>query len=175
MTEWTGSFRDSREINPLGTNPENSLTGVIYTVNAWRNDVLIIPGRYSKLRFWRDTEVADLSIEDKYIVKKPGILGHEIDEDIDNGFRPAGLFHMSSTTVQNVLMIQDYGANYDTGTAHHHLTMYKSKSGSLVFGAGTCQWSWGLDEHHDHDRPHLSNENNIRVDTDPMGTGLNIE
>src|SRR5205807_9145749 len=31
------------------------------------------------------------------------------------------------------------------GTASHHLTMYKAPSGALVFGAGTVQWAWGLD------------------------------
>ena len=29
--------------------------------------------------------------------------------------------------------------------ATHNLTMYKATSGALVFGAGTVQWSWGLD------------------------------
>src|SRR6202012_95469 len=36
------------------------------------------------------------------------------------------------------------GANPgDTET--HHLTLYRAGSGALVFGAGTVQWSWGLD------------------------------
>ena len=108
-------------------------------------------------------------------MQKPGIVGHEFDEDFDNGFRPPGLFKLSQTKVQNVQIIQDWGANFDSGTATHTLTIYKSISGSLVFGAGTCQWSWGLDTHHDHDRPHLSNENNIRVDIDQAGTDLNLE
>ena len=30
-------------------------------------------------------------------------------------------------------------------TETHHLTLYKTPSGALVFGAGTVQWSWGLD------------------------------
>ena len=28
---WTGTFRDSKEFNPEGANPENSLTGTIFT------------------------------------------------------------------------------------------------------------------------------------------------
>ena len=99
---------------------------------------MIVPGSFSKLRFWRDTEISKLDIHDQYIVKKPGILGHELDEDFDNGFRPPGLFRMSRTKVSNVVIIQDWGANFDSGTATHALTIYKSKSGSLVFGAGTC-------------------------------------
>jgi hypothetical protein len=30
--EWTGVWRDGRQINPLGPQPENSLTGQVYTV-----------------------------------------------------------------------------------------------------------------------------------------------
>ena len=29
--------------------------------------------------------------------------------------------------------------------------MYKHSSGAIVFGAGTVQWVWGLDTHHDTD------------------------
>ena len=45
--------------------------------------------------------------------------------------------------------IQDYGSNYGPGTATHSLTEYRASSGALVFGAGTVQWSWGLDGNHD--------------------------
>ena len=31
-------------------------------------------------------------------------------------------------------------------TATHHLTLYRAPSGALVFGAGTVQWSFGLDQ-----------------------------
>jgi hypothetical protein len=30
----------------------------------------------------------------------------------------------------------------------HKLSLYRHSSGALVFGAGTCQWSWGLDGEH---------------------------
>src|SRR6185312_3313307 len=35
----------------------------------------------------------------------------------------------------------------ETGT--HTLTLYRHPGGALVFGAGTVQWSWGLDGSHD--------------------------
>ena len=89
--EWTGTFQDSRKINPLGSNPQNSLTGSMWTVNAWRNDILEIPKFYGDLRFWRDTEVEKLKEGEVHLVNKPGILGHEWNEDIDNGHRPPGL------------------------------------------------------------------------------------
>ena len=105
---------------------------------------------YVLVRFWRNTRIANLTSADKAIVVPVvGLLGHEWDTDVQNGFRPAGLVHMSSTSMDNVQYIQDEGSTYDTGSATHHLTMHKRSSGSIVFGAGTCQWSWGLDGHHD--------------------------
>ena len=81
-------------------------------------------------------------------------LGYEWDEDIDNGARPAGLIHMSSTIVNDVQILEDYGSTYGTGNANHHLTFYRhdnpgSIPDSLVFATGTVQWPWGLDDNHD--------------------------
>ncbi len=168
---WTGTWRDSRPFNPEGPQPENALTGTIFTVNAWRNDPLIVPAEYARLRFWRDTRVADLKPGERAVLPK-GLLGHEWDEDIDNGFRPAGLFRLSETTIDNVPYVQDCGSVFDSGTATHHLTMYRHASGALVFGAGTVQWAWGLDEHHDTETgvpPERVNENTTRVGVDPNG------
>ena len=117
-------------------------------VNAWRNDPLHVPGRYASLRFWRHTSIASLGAVDEVILPR-GLLGHEWDEDLLNGHRPAGLMHLSHTVIDDVQYMIDEGATYDTGTATHHLTLYRHRSGALVFGAGTCQWSWGLDGHHD--------------------------
>jgi hypothetical protein len=78
-----------------------------------------------------------------------GILGYEFDEDLDNGFRPAGLAQLSSTTATVDEKVRDYGNTYGAGTATHSLTLYRHASGALVFGAGTIQWSWGLDNNHD--------------------------
>jgi len=147
--EWTGTWRDGRAINPLGPQPENELTGTIYTVNAWRNDPLHVPIEYSRLRFWRNTSIATLQGSSARAILVQGILGHEWDEDIDNGHRPPGLIRLSETAIDNVQRIYDEGSTYDTGTGTHHLTLYRHQSGALVFGAGTCQWSWGLDGHHD--------------------------
>jgi hypothetical protein len=145
---WTGTWRDARPYNPEGPRPENALTGTIFTVNAWRNDPLIVPAEFGKLRFWRNTSVAKLPPGGQAVMGS-GILGHEWNEDLDNGFRPAGLIRMSRTTVNNVWYIQDHGTIYDSGTATHTLTLYRAKSGALVFSAGTVQWAWGLDPMHD--------------------------
>lgn len=169
-TEWTGTFRDSRPINPLGANPENAVTGTIFTLNAWRNDPLIVPFEYSKLRQWRDTSVAALRPGQHAILHR-GILGHEMDEDLDNGFRPAGLIRLSETNIDNVMYIQDFGSTFDSGSGVHHLVMYKAPSGAIVFGAGTVQWGWALDGFHDseHQLPaNFVNHLNTRVGTDVL-------
>lgn len=80
-----------------------------------------------------------------------GTLGNEWDQTPDNGFRPDGQFQLSSTTVSGVKVLKDYGSKYAIGTATHHLSLYRARSGALVFGAGTIQWSWGLDATHEFD------------------------
>jgi hypothetical protein len=98
-----------------------------------------------------------------------GLIGHEFDEDVDNGVRPAGLMRLSKTTIDNVVYLQDHSKVFDTGSATHTLTLYRAKSGALVFGAGTCQWSWGLDPHHDSPAgvpPHVANPYVTRVGRD---------
>jgi hypothetical protein len=174
---WTGTWRDSRPFNPEGAQPENALTGTIFTVNAWRNDPLIVPAEYAALRFWRNTAVVELKPGERAVLLK-GLLGHEWDEDLDNGFRPPGLFRLSETTIDNVPYIQDHGTVYDSGTATHHLTLYRHKSGALVFGAGTVQWAWGLDAHHDTETgvpPERVNDNSTRVGVDPNAPDRNIQ
>jgi Domain of unknown function (DUF4082)/Fibronectin type III domain/Bacterial Ig domain len=144
-TTWTGAWRDPRFSPPAdGGKPENSLSGQDFTVNSGTAD-MTVPSQYSKLRLWRNTAVATLKTGTSLtLAPNSGTLGYEWDEDQDNGFRPAGEFDLSSTTVNNVQIFNDYGTNPTTGTATHHLTLYRAPSGALVFGAGTVQWSWGL-------------------------------
>ncbi|CAK9055287.1 Uncharacterized protein SCF082_LOCUS29919 [Durusdinium trenchii] len=129
---WTGTFRDSKEFNPEGADPENALTGTIFTVNAWRHDALEVPGVYAQLRVWRHTPVATLKPTQRAVLLK-GLLGHEWDEDVDNGVRPKGLIRLSETKVDNVQAIVDHGACFDSGSATHHLTLQlvSARSGGL--------------------------------------------
>ena len=168
---WTGTWRDASPANPEGPQPENALTGTIFTVNANRQDPLIVPAKYGKLRFWRNTKVAELQ-EGEQVALANGLLGHEWDEDLDNGFRPAGLIRMSETTIDGVRYPMDWGSVYDSGTATHALTLYRALSGALVFGCGCVQYSWGLDEFHDHPtsvRGRSLNPYSHRVGVDPYG------
>ena len=143
---WTGSWRDPRFSPPAnGGKPENALTGQDFLVNAGTADITV-PSQYSKLRLWRGTAASTLkSGQSLTLAPGAGTLGFEWDEDVDNGFRPAGEFDLSSTTVGGLQTFNDYGSRLSEGTtATHHLTLYKAPSGALVFGAGTVQWAWGL-------------------------------
>jgi hypothetical protein len=175
--EWTGQFRDHRSMNPEGPWPENALTGTLFTVNAWRNDPLIADAQFSGLRFWRNTEVAKLEPGERFISIK-GILGHEWDSDIDNGFRPPGLFQLSSATIDNTNYCVHPGRGCEPGTATHNAVMYRHENGALVFGSGTLQWSWGLDANHDSETgvpPERQNGSDTRVGIDPNGPDRNIQ
>ena len=149
---WTGTWRDGR-FSSDGGYPENALTGQIFTVNRGpggdTGTPFTVDDSFSDLSFWRDTRVADLQPGEIATVGDY-VLGYEWDEDLDNGFRPAGLFQLSSTTQQVPQKIDEYGTRNTTeGTATHSLTLYRAQSGALVFGAGTINWGWGLDGTHD--------------------------
>jgi methionine-rich copper-binding protein CopC len=149
---WTGTWMDPRFSPPAdGGRPQNQLTGTLFTVNRGPNDTgtsFTVPYSDSQMRFWRNTSVAAL---------QPGQsatlgdfeLGYEWDEDVDNGFRPAGLIDMSSTTESVTQKFTDYGNTTAPGTATHSLTLYRAASGALAFGAGMVQYDWGLDGNHD--------------------------
>lgn len=148
---WTGRWADTNFSPPSdGGRPQNALSGTMFGVDGvYNKDPMTVPAQYGNLRFWRNTSVATLA-PGQVANFAAGTLGFEWDMDIDNGFRPAGLFDMSSTSVTKTYNSIYYeGTGYTSGTAVHSLTMYKAPSGALVFGAGTVQWSWGLDNHHD--------------------------
>src|SRR5258705_12758321 len=145
---WTGTWRDARFSPPGdGGRPENALTGQLYTVDRG-SAAISVPGTFAGLRFWRNTAVAQLAPNQSLTLARD-TLGYEWDEDVDNGSRPAGSIQMSSTTVAVPEHLVNAGTMYVPGTAMHHLSLYRHASGSLVFGAGTVQWIWGLDTHHD--------------------------
>ena len=104
-----------------------------------RQDALLAQHRAS--RRWPPAPVATLPT---------GTLGYEWDEDVDNGVparRPDPA--VVDTTVSGVAAAAGLRLDVRPGTATHALTLYRHASGALVFGAGTVQWSWGLDGNHD--------------------------
>ena len=149
---WTGTWRDTRSFNPEGSKPENGLTGTIFMVNSGTTAIKV-PEAEGKMRLWRNTSVA-AQAPGQVATLAADTLGYEWDEELDNGARPAGLIRLSSTTLNNAEVLQDNGSSYASGTATHNLTLYKHDNpgntpDALVFGAGTVQWSWGLDGDHD--------------------------
>ena len=140
---------------------------------------LEIPAAQGKLRFWRHiNQVNNMSAGQVAVISGcidvpfrtlngpsdpnnpvPGALvGYEWDEDLDNGFRPPGLMQLSTTTRTlqgSPRMIVDHGVTPRPGISTHHMTLYRhtvhppDRRPSLVFGAGTINWPWGLDPNRD--------------------------
>ena len=141
----TAAWEDPRFGAPAdGGKPQNALTGQLYRVDGPTTYPLQVPAADGKMRFWRDTSVATLA-PGTTATLADDTLGFEWDEDVDNGYRPAGLFDLSTTTEQTTSLADlNFSTKEESGTATHHLTLYRAPSGALVFGAGTVQWSWGL-------------------------------
>src|SRR5258707_1222827 len=148
---WTGLWRDARFSPPAdGGHPENALSGVMSQVSAPQNNAITVPQDDGRMRFWRNTSIATLG-PGQVATLPQSTLGYESDEDVDNGFRPAGLIRLSTTTVavsQYLYFSPTSGYYFSNGTETHHLTLYRARSGALVFGAGTILWSWGVDSDH---------------------------
>jgi hypothetical protein len=129
---WTGLWRDGCAFPAAdGCSPENALSGQI----SWGlgEAGLQVPDSFSAHRFWRNTSVATLGAGQTATLGAR-ILGYEFDYEQYPASNPAGRVTLSGTTV---------GGNL------HRLSLYRAPSGALVFGAGTVQWSWGLDDTHD--------------------------
>jgi Domain of unknown function (DUF4082)/Fibronectin type III domain/Bacterial Ig domain len=142
----TSTWQDPRFKAGGAGNPPNALSGQQFLVNSGTADIKV-PGTFAPLRFWKNTAVAKLTPTQTLTLSPgTGTLGYEWDVDQDNGFRPAGRISLSSTTVNGVEVFNDYGTHVEEkGIATHSLSLYRAPSGALVFGAGTVQWSWGLD------------------------------
>lgn len=131
-TEWTGLWREGCAYPSGGAcKPENALTGQI----SWSDvsGAITVPGTYRSLRFWRNTSVASQGANQTTTFPS-GTLGYEWNYDQYPASMPNGRIILSSTTVNGLT---------------HKLSLYRHSSGALVFGAGTVQWSWGLDNIHD--------------------------
>ena len=133
-TVWTGLWRDGCSYPQAdGCRPENALSGQISWVDS--TGAIQVPAADGKLRLWRNTSVANLAAGETATLAA-GTLGYEWDAELAE-YRdsyPGGRVWLSTTNLSN---------------RTHHLSLYRHASGSLVFGAGTVQWSWGLDGTHD--------------------------
>jgi len=148
-SQWTGTWRDPRFApqSAGGGLPENALTGTMYMVNSV-DLPLTVSAAEGKNRLWRNTSLTSLASGTRAQLA-PHTVGYESNEDLDNGFRPAGLIRLSTTSGNVPEYLQDYGTVVRPGTTTHHSTLYRAPSGALVFSSGSIQWAWGLDQTHD--------------------------
>lgn len=147
--ESTSTWRDPRYApkSKGGGLPENALTGTIFMSN-WTDKPLTVTREQGRQRLWRNTGLGQMTGATTELA--PHTVGYESDEDQDNGFRPPGLIRASETTAfVDGQYMTDFGRNVGSGTTTHSITLYRAPSGALVFGAGTVQWTWGLDSFHD--------------------------
>ena len=145
--EATATWRDPRfSTAPGGTNPENSLTGTMYKANV-ADLAITVTAAQGKQRLWRNTGLASMAGASTALAAHT--IGYESDEDLDNGYRPAGEIDSSTTVGPSPGELTDFGQYTASGTTTHHLTMYRAAGGALVFGAGTIQFGWGLNADHD--------------------------
>ena len=101
---WTGTWRDPRFSPPAdGGRPENALTGTIFMVNGGSDtDAITGAGRRRQDAVLAQHERRRRSRRAQTATLPTGTLGYEWDEDLDNGFRPAGLIDLSTTTLDVV-------------------------------------------------------------------------
>lgn len=134
-TEWTGLWRDGCGYHSAGgCQPENALTGQIGWAHS--NGAIEVSSDYKKLRFWRNTSIAALTGSNS-VTLTDGTLGYEWDQEQQSLYGhsyPNGRIVLSRTVLSGEV---------------HKLSLYRHPSGAFVFGAGTVQWSWGLDSVHD--------------------------
>lgn len=155
---WTGTWRDPSYSPPSdGGRPENAVTGTLPMVDAWSFMPLTVSAEAGQMRFWANTTASHGGARITGGAQCQCIIGHEWDEDVDNGFRPRGLVRLSSSVPPgdppgSVLAWFDYGTNagLKPKVATHSLTLYREPTNhALVFGAGTVDWAWALDANHD--------------------------
>jgi len=134
---WTGLWRFGCEYAEDGCNPENALTGQLSWTES--STAIKVPDTYKNLPFWRNTSIATLG-PGQTATLTDFTLGYEwnYEQPAFESYNPPGRITMSSTTFNGKT---------------HKLSMYTHSSGAMVFGAGTLQWSWGLDDVHDREKP----------------------
>ena len=132
--EWTGLWRRGGCYD--AGKPENALSGQIsFTQSGKSGTAIEVPFDCKDYRFWRNTEIEKLKPDDKPLQLMKGTLDYEWDWEQEEFCKdyPKNRIKLSAITINGKT---------------HHLSIYRHKSGALVFGAGTVQWSWGLDANH---------------------------
>jgi hypothetical protein len=135
----TSTWRD-----PAGANlPENALSGIEYIGdNSSAFFPLVVTAAQGADPIFRYTGL-DQQAPGTSTALGSSLVGWEWDARAANGSEPAGLKILASSPVSGNI-IQNYGANYTTGSAVANVAKYTAPSGALVVTTGTNQWSRGL-------------------------------
>ena len=149
----TGTKQDPQFSPPTdGGIGQNQLSGTFFTVNQGADPTgtpITVPGTDANLRFWRNTAIAKLA-SNQSITVGDQVLGYEWDVDADNGFRPPAYFRCRWPPTISLPTISSITAPPMVRERQRTIaTLYRAASKALVFGAGTVQWSRGLDNTHD--------------------------
>jgi hypothetical protein len=130
--EWTGLWREGCNYPAAnGCNPEQNLTGQI----GWTESStgMQVPFALKNLRFWRHTDIPSL-LSGQVASFTNQTVGYEWDHEQSTRVYPVGRVKVSRTTLSS---------------RTHNMSFFKHTNGAIVFGAGTVQYSWGLDSVHD--------------------------
>ncbi len=101
--------------------PEDALVGVMYESDPVQSDIVV-----SDASNWI-FEGTGLKNGDRL----PGLLGYEVDRTSDH--TPPGTQRLAHSPYP-----------FRGNTRYSDMVLYTAPSGSIVFAAGTMQWSWGL-------------------------------
>ena len=145
---WTGTWQDPRFSPPAdGGRPQNALTGSVVRrqlrhhghPGARRSTPTCGSGATPRWRTW-------LRVKSPRSPRVPARSATSGTRTPTTGSDLRVCSTCPSTTSNSAEVFTDYGTNTKANsTATHHLTLYRAPSGALVFGAGTVQWAWGLD------------------------------
>ena len=136
----TGTFQDPR----FGTAPmpSNEVSGTLFQVDQ-NSDTspITIPYGQTQLRFWRNTSVAQTAPGQTASLES-SLLGYEWDASPDNGYMPAGLVYLSSTTVAEPTAYNtDWGSIDTAGTATNNLVEYPRPERAARSCSGQARYS----------------------------------
>ena len=147
---WTGTWRDPRFSPPSdGGRPENALTGTIFKVNGYESRSIARPAggrpacgsggtrapRRSRCRRHADAAARNARVR---VGRRPRqrVPPRRSDASFHGHVRRPGRAQRQRFDVR-------------PGNRHAPHDALPHSGAALVFGAGTVQWSWGLDANHD--------------------------
>lgn len=148
---FSGTWQDTRDFNDA-RRPAALLSGQRFRLNGIAAYAMKANDTHAAIPFWRNTSVAELTSGQEW-TSPAHLIGFEGNEPANASSTiesPAGLLRLSEATYAVAGQLSDdNGAFYNqNGNYTHAMTLYKAESGAFVFGAGTNQYAWALDDDH---------------------------